>query len=158
MKSQKLCVGIAILWVVTVALIGWFFVKGWTAQSTDGRTEILLAPSERDLILTEMRDLLKAVSGVVQGVGDSSEGKAGVAARAAGMQMAADVNPVLMAKVPLAFKQLGMSVHRDMDRLADAAAAGESSQQILKRLAAITARCTICHDMSDLGQKRAGRI
>jgi hypothetical protein len=71
MKSQKLCVGIAILWVVTVALIGWFFVKGWTAQSTDGRTEILLAPSERDLILTEMRDLLKAVSGVVQGVGDS---------------------------------------------------------------------------------------
>ena len=147
MKSRKLCVGVGLLWVMTMAVIGWSFVKGWTASSTDGRTEILLAPSERDLILTEMRDLLKAVSGVVQGVGDSSEGQAGVAARAAGMQMAADVNPVLMAKLPLAFKQLGMSVHRDMDGLADAAAAGESSQQILKRLAAITARCTTCHDM-----------
>jgi hypothetical protein len=64
MKSQMVCAAAGILWVVTVALIGWFFVKGWTAPSTDGRTEILLAPSERDLILAEMRDLLKAVSGV----------------------------------------------------------------------------------------------
>jgi cytochrome c556 len=149
MKSQMVCAGAGILWVVTMALIGWFFVKGWTAPSTDGRTEILLAPSERDLILAEMRDLLKAVSGVVQGLGDSSQpsAKVGSAARAAGMQMAADVNPVLMGKLPLAFKQMGMSVHRDMDGLADAVAAGETSQQILKRLAGITARCTTCHDM-----------
>jgi cytochrome c556 len=65
----------------------------------------------------------------------------------AGMHMAADVNPVLMGKLPLAFKQLGMSIHQDMDGLADAVAAGETSQQILARLAAITARCTTCHDM-----------
>jgi hypothetical protein len=153
MKSRAVCAAVGILWVVTVFAIVWFFVKGWTAPSTDGRTEILLAPAERDLILTEMRDLLKAVSGVVTGLGDTSQSPAlaGQAARAAGMQMAADVNPVLMEKLPLAFKQLGMSVHRDMDGLADAAMGGETSQQILNRLAGITARCTTCHDMYRFG-------
>ena len=154
MKSQMLCVGVGMLWLITVAFIGWFFVKGWTAPSTDGRTEIVLEPSERDLILAEMRELLKAVSGVVLGLGDSLPGQAGMAARAVGMHMAVDVNPVLMGKLPLAFKQLGMSIHQDMDGLADAAAAGETSQQILKRLATITSRCTTCHDMYRFGTEK----
>jgi cytochrome c556 len=142
--------------VVTVIFIGWLFVKGWTAPSTDGRTEILLGPSERDLILAEMRDLLKAVSGVVAGLGDLSQSSVQVAqaARAAGMQMATDVDPALMAKLPLAFKQMGMSVHRDMDGLAEAAADGETPQQILNRLAGITARCTTCHDLYRFGAEK----
>ncbi|MEX5217373.1 MAG: hypothetical protein NW701_06055 [Nitrospira sp.] len=156
MKSQMLCVAVGILWLITVAFIGWFFVKGWTAPGTDGRTEILLAPAERDLILAEMRSLLKAVSGVIAGLSDAPEptAQAGLAARAAGMQMEADVDPALIGKLPLPFKQMGMSVHRDMDGLADAAAAGESSQQILKRLAAITSRCTTCHDMYRFGTEK----
>ena len=149
MSPRTICAAVAFLWIVTIALIGWLFIKGWTAPGTDGRTEILLAPAERDLILAEMRGLLKAVSGVVAGLGDASQptAQAGLAARAAGMQMAADVNPVLMGKLPLAFKQMGMSVHRDMDGLANAVAGGETSQQILTRLADITVRCTTCHDM-----------
>ena len=71
------------------------------------------------------------------------------------MQMATDVNPTLMAKLPLAFKQMGMSVHRDMDGLADAAVAGETPQRILNRLAGITARCTTCHDMYRFGTDQA---
>ena len=56
------------LWIVTIAVAGWFFVQGWTTESTDGRTQIMLAPAERDLILGEMRMLLKAVHGVVTGL------------------------------------------------------------------------------------------
>ena len=69
-KGIKMRVGVvaALLWVVTVAGAGWFFVKGWTTKGTDGRMEIRLAPSERDLILGEMRQLLKAVHGVVDGL------------------------------------------------------------------------------------------
>jgi cytochrome c556 len=124
-------------------------VKGWTTQGTDGRTEIVLAPVERDLVLREMRDLLKAVHGVVTGVSDPAQGmqEAERSARAAGMTMAADVDPALMAKLPLPFKQMGMSVHRDMDRLADAIVQKETSTQILARVSSITARCTTCHDL-----------
>jgi cytochrome c556 len=69
------------------------------------------------------------------------------AARAAGMSMAADVEPEIMIKFPLAFKQMGMSIHKDMDTLADAIVQNETPQQILRRLSSMTARCTACHDM-----------
>ena len=154
MKMQMGVVAV-LLWVVTVAGAGWFFVKGWTVKGTDGRIEISLAPSERDLILGEMRQLLKAVHGVVTGVAGQDQAadrqQIEQAARAAGMGMAVDVNPAIMAKLPLSFKQMGMSIHRDMDALADAVANKETSQQILQRLSNMTARCTTCHDMYRFG-------
>lgn len=154
MKMQMSVVAV-LLWVVTVAGAGWFFVKGWTVKGTDGRMEISLAPSERDLILGEMRQLLKAVHGVVTGVAGQDQAadrqQIEQAARAAGMAMAVDVNPAIMAKLPLSFKQMGMSIHRDMDALADAVANKETSQQILQRLSNMTARCTTCHDMYRFG-------
>jgi hypothetical protein len=139
------------LWILTMGIAGWFIVQGWTTQGTDGRMDIVLAPAERDLILSEMRILLKAVHGVVTGLASQDQGanrtQSEQAARLAGMEMAADVNPVLMAKLPLPFKQMGMSIHQDMDALADAIAQKESQQQILQRLSSMTARCTTCHDL-----------
>jgi hypothetical protein len=49
--ASGLCVAAVGLWVLSAAAGGWFFVKGWTTQGADGRTEILLAASERDQIL-----------------------------------------------------------------------------------------------------------
>ncbi len=138
-----------VLWVVTIAALGWFFVKGWTVTGTDGRTEIMVAPAERDQILGEMRVLLKAVDGVVRGLGEPQTDPKAMedAARAAGMKMAADTSPAIMAKLPLPFKQMGMSIHKDMDALADAIVQKETPQQILQRLSSMTARCTACHDL-----------
>ena len=146
------------LWIVTFGAVGWFFVQGWTTQGTDGRTQIFLASAERDLILGEMRMLLKAVHGVVAGlaVQDQEADRAQMeqAARSAGMHMAEDVNPALMEKLPLPFKQMGMSIHKDMDALADAVIQKETSQQILQRLSNMTARCTACHDMYRFSTER----
>ena len=143
------------LWIVTIGVAGWFFVQGWTTPGTDGRMQIVLAPTERDLILGEMRMLLKAVHGVVTGLAgqdpEADRTQIEQAARSAGMAMAADVNPALMAKLPLPFKQMGMSIHRDMDALADGIVQKETSQQILERLSSMTARCTTCHDMYRIG-------
>ena len=47
-----------ILWGLTVAVLGWALVTGWTSPGTDGRTQIVPAPAERDQILAEMRQLL----------------------------------------------------------------------------------------------------
>jgi hypothetical protein len=154
MKSTLCWIALG-LWIVTIGVAGWFFVQGWTTRGTDGRMAIVLAPTERDLILGEMRMLLKAVHGVVTGLAgpDQEAGRRQMeqAARSAGMDMAADVNPALMAKLPLPFKQMGMSIHKDMDALADAVVQKETSQQILQRLSNMTARCTTCHDMYRFG-------
>ncbi|MDR4478232.1 MAG: hypothetical protein R3B37_00575 [Nitrospira sp.] len=149
MNWRILGLGALVLWVITVVMIVALFVQGHTRPGADGRTEIILAPAERDLVLAEMRQLLKAVHGVVTVLGSSDQNLSAAegAARAAGMSMAADVNPAVMVKLPLAFKQMGMSIHKDMDHLADGIAQGESSIQILNRLSSMTARCTTCHDM-----------
>jgi len=146
------------LWIVTIGVAGWFFVQGWTTESSDGRTEIVLAPAERDLILGEMRMLLKAVHGVVTGLAgrdqEANRAQMEQVARSAGMGMAEDVNPALMAKLPLPFKQMGMSIHHDMDALADAIVQKETPQQILQRLSSMTARCTACHDLYQFQAER----
>lgn len=149
MTARSVGVAAIVLWVIGAAIVGWIFVKGWTTPGTDGRTEIVLAPAERDRILGEMRELLKAVHGVVTGLSDPAQGmkEAERAARAAGMNMAADVDPAIMMKLPLPFKQMGMSVHQDMDRLADAIARKEEPAMLLNRVSSITARCTTCHDL-----------
>lgn len=147
--KRKLCLAAIILWLVTLTAAGWLFVKGWTAKGSDGRTEILLASAERDQVLAEMRQLMKAVDGIIRGLGEPEPDVKQIeeAARGAGMNMAADTEPAIMAKLPLPFKQLGMSIHKDMDALADAVAQNETPQQILGRLSSMTARCTACHDM-----------
>jgi len=64
------------------------------------------------------------------------------------------VNLALMAKLPLSFKQMGMSIHQDMDALADAIVQKETPQQILQRLSSMTARCTTCHDLYRFSAER----
>ena len=146
------------LWILTIGIAGWFIVQGWTTQGADGRMQIVLAPEERDLILGEMRMLLKAVHGVVTGLAgqdlEADRTQIEQASRSAGMGMAADVNPVLMAKLPLPFKQMGLSIHQDMDALADAIVQKETPQQILQRLSSMTARCTTCHDLYRFSTER----
>ena len=146
------------LWILTIGVTGRFFVQRWTTQGTDGRMQIVLAPTERDLILGEMRMLLKAVHGVVTGLAgqgqEANRTQIEQVARSAGMAMAADVIPALMAKLPLPFKQMGMSIHKDMDALADAIVQKETPQQILQRLSSVTARCTMCHDLYRFSTER----
>jgi cytochrome c556 len=111
--------------------------------------EIVLAPVERDQILSEMRVLLKAVHGVVTGLsGSDIDTKAAEqAARDAATKMAADTSPAIIVKLPLPFKQMGMSIHQDMEALADAIVQKDTPQQILRRLSSMTARSTSCHDL-----------
>lgn len=146
MNYKRWFFGSLILWLFVIGMAGFFFVKGWTVPSRDSRTAVALSEAERDQILAEMQRLLKSVHGVLQGVSTQDLSGAGKSARAAGMAMAADVNPALIAKLPLTFKAMGMSVHRDFDGLADGIQSGERSEQVLRRLADLTSRCTACHD------------
>jgi hypothetical protein len=56
------------LWGLTIATAGYFFVKGYTVPSTDSRIAVALTHAEREQILAEMRQLLKAVHGVLDGI------------------------------------------------------------------------------------------
>lgn len=145
MKSGRLAVVAIALWLATIAAFGWFFVHGSTARGSDQRTAVVLATGERDLVLSEMRGLLTALHDVLDGFDRGDRQRIATASRAVGMASAADVNPVLMAKLPLPFKQLGMSVHRDMDALAQAADEGRPLPELQRMLTGTLSKCVACH-------------
>ncbi|MEQ1741227.1 MAG: hypothetical protein ABL869_01835, partial [Candidatus Nitrotoga sp.] len=67
------------------------------------------------------------------------------ASSAAGMIVAADASPALMAKLPIELKTLGMSVHHDMDAIAKAAENKAPTPEILKILSNTLTKCVACH-------------
>lgn len=145
MMTNRLALLAIVLWVATVAVFAWFFVRGTTTAGTDGRTAVVLAPAERALVLGEMRGLLSASQQVVQGIQQGDMKLVAKAARSAGMGAAVDLNPALMAKLPVTFKSLGMNVHHDMDALALAAEGGKTQSELLGMLSTTMSKCVGCH-------------
>lgn len=145
MSSRILPVVAIALWLATIAVAGFFFVRGQTRVAPDGRTAVLLAPDERDLVLTEMRGMLGTLQGMVDGVKAGNLKQVAQAARASGMAAAADVNPALMAKLPLEFKELGFGLHRRFDEIAAEADSSASREHILESLSAQLSACVACH-------------
>ena len=133
------------LWVVTILAAALFFWRGVTSKSVDGRLAVALAPAERDQVLAEMRGMLASVQGVTAGLAAHDMKQVAGAASASGMSAAVDVSPALMAKLPLAFKELGMSMHHGWDELAASAQAGATPDQVAAKLNSQLQKCVACH-------------
>lgn len=145
MNGKKFAVAAVLLWLFTVVVAAWFFIRGTAVSGTDNRTAIVLQTAERESVLREMRSLLSATQGILEGVNQGDISMVSKSARSVGMAAAVDANPSLMAKLPLSFKKLGMSVHRSMDDLADAADLGASTSELLKKLSGTLSVCVACH-------------
>ena len=145
MKSNKIASIAILLWVVTVTVFAWFFIRGNTVSGTDNRTVIVLTAGEREMVLSEMRKLLAGVQGAMDGISRGDMKQAASAARSVGLHAAEDVNPALFAKLPMSFKQLGVGTHRDMDEISKAAENGKPASELLSMLSGVLAKCVSCH-------------
>lgn len=134
-----------VLWVITVGAFAYFFIMGRTVTSSDNRKAVILDPQEKDMVLGEMRTILTAINGVLNSIAKNDMKGAASAAKSAGMNMAVDASPVFMAKLPIEFKTLGMSLHADFDTLSSDIEKGMTENQIVERLGAITNKCIACH-------------
>jgi mono/diheme cytochrome c family protein len=89
--------------------------------------------------------MLGTVQGMVDGVKAGNLKQVAQAARASGMAAAADVNPALMAKLPLEFKELGFGLHKRFDEIASEADSSASREHILESLSTQLSACVACH-------------
>lgn len=142
---KKLFIASLVLWILTVGFLAFKFIKGSTTPSSDNRLAVNLTPSEKDMVLGEMRSMLTAVNGVLRAAATKDWQQAKTAALGAGKAMAVDATPGLMGKLPMEFKTLGMSVHDDFDSLAEDLVKGMTESQVFERLGAITNKCIACH-------------
>lgn len=145
MKSNKIATIALLLWVVTIAVFAWFFIRGNTTAGTDGRIAVVLQSGERDFVMREMRGLLAATQEIMEGASQGDTQRIVKAARSAGMAGAADVNPALMTKLPIEFKKLAMGMHGDMDEIAKAGEGGKPVLELLKMTSNALTKCVACH-------------
>ncbi len=147
---KRIALVMVIVWLVSAGTVSWFFIKGSTEMGTDNRRAVRLSPHEKDMVLGEMRAMLKAVSGVITALAEKDPKRAAEAASSGGMAMAVDATPGLMAKLPLDFKELGMGTHKAFDDLAAEIKGGATQEVVLKKVSVITSRCIACHETNRL--------
>jgi hypothetical protein len=144
--TRRLCCPLTIvLALVVAALVYVFAIRGQVLPASDGRTVVLLAPGERDLVLTEMRDFLVALQQISQSIADGDATRAVQAARRVGGASQHQVPPGLVGKLPLAFKRLGFDTHSGFDELALNIEQFGDTAQALPELAALMKNCIACH-------------
>ena len=144
MSSKSIATIAIVLWVATAAFIGFKFINGTTVTATDGREAIVLEPSERDFILTEMRGFLLAVQEIISAANENDMSAVKETAHRVGRAEVESVPPETMLKLPMAFKQLGMSTHTGFDEIGLAAEIGPKA--VLESLDTNLSKCISCHE------------
>ncbi len=137
-----------VLWAVTVVFVGYRFMAGNTITATDGREAIVLESSERDFILAEMRGFLVAVQEIIEAANENDMAAVKATAHRVGRAEVEGVPPETMLKLPMAFKQLGMSTHDGFDEITLAADIGPEA--VTQALSANLGKCIACHESYSL--------
>jgi hypothetical protein len=148
---KKLAISSLILWLISVSYIGYRFIYG-TTHEVDKRIEITLNGEDRELVLQEMRLLLKGLKGIIGGLADNDFKIVQESSKSIGMEMAADINPSLMSKLPISFKKMGIGVHEAFDQLASEVYQ-MNEKQVLKKVDKIMSSCLACHETYKIIEK-----
>ena len=142
---KKIAIGALSLWFVTIVVAGYFFINGTGKKGDDGRLAVSLRSEERNLVLGEMRQLLAGVQTILEALTNNDLKIVERTASSLGMMAAADVNPLLMAKLPLEFKSTGMGLHVRFDELALKVQSGMGKEEVLKEISDVMLTCVGCH-------------
>jgi hypothetical protein len=144
-RSRIFLAIIVLLLLVIAAMAYKFIVAGSVQMGPDGRAAIVLEPGERAFVLREMRGLVAGLQSITEALSRDDMKGVAQAARGLGMAAAHDAPPAMVGKLPLEFKTLGFSLHRDFDGIADDAEALGGSKHTLAQLSATLGKCVACH-------------
>jgi len=112
---------------------------------SDGRAVIVLKPEQRDLVLAEMRTFVTSLRDINQALGNGDTELFQQAALKVGLKAQQGVPLDMMKVLPMPFKKLGMSTHKQFDELAASAEQGASDKELLTELGDLMNNCVACH-------------
>lgn len=117
------------------------------ANLKDERKALNLEPSERAMLLLEMRQFLNGIQIMTDALSRDDLKTVAQAATPLGNLATHDVPDSLKAKLPKEFKQVALAVHSGFDQLAmDAESLGDA-RHTQNQLGAILKNCVSCHSM-----------
>ncbi|GBD02998.1 hypothetical protein HRbin19_00269 [bacterium HR19] len=130
-------------------ILACFWVFGVKTKVQEKRIVIFLKEEEKELVLREMRELLRSVNMILYGISTGDYDLAHRYAKSSGMDMVekfSAVEKTLLLKLPDEFKKLGFATHKGFDEVAELIKSREN-QKILSALAELTSKCVACHDI-----------
>lgn len=117
------------------------------ANLKDERKALSLEPSERAMILLEMRQFLNGIQIMTDALSRDDLNTVAKATKPLGNLATHDLPDSLKAKLPKEFKQLAFAVHSGFDQLAmDAESLGDA-KHAQKQLGGILKNCVSCHSL-----------
>lgn len=116
------------------------------AGEADRRQTLRLNELQRAHVLGEMRTLLSGLQSIVSSLASDDMAAVAQQARLLGMNMGHKAENHLHDVLPETFMQLGLSVHRDFDRIADDAELLKDPKHTLRQLGTTMNTCAACHD------------
>ncbi len=136
---------VAVLLLIIAAMAYKFVISGSTEKAEDGRVAIILAPAERALVLREMRDFIAGLQLISDALSRDDMQAVAKAAHTMGTAKMHDAPLTLMTKLPIEFKLLAFSVHREFDTMAMDAGGIGMPKQSLTQLSQVLQKCVACH-------------
>lgn len=143
--NKKCLTTITLLLLIIAGGFYKFIIQGSTTDSSDGRIEILLNDSERNLVLAEMRAFLNSLQQISAGISEDNMEAVITAARASGKAAQTGMPGTLVGKLPLKFKKLGGDTHVKFDELAMNAEDLGDRDHALEQLSILMKNCVSCH-------------
>jgi hypothetical protein len=142
----KFCWAVAAALAILLSVLASKFLPvGNVEISADGRTVVVVAPAERDMILAEMRGLLEAVQTIIVANNAGDLNAVAVAGRKVGRENMSPKSAEFVARLPMDFRKLGMDTHVRFDQLALDATRFENTDHVSQQLGELIANCVDCH-------------
>ena len=132
-----------------IASLGFFLVLPFSLdQATaekDQREVVYLDDENRAFVIQEMQLFVSGLQQSITALSKSDMKSVAVALRSLGMQSMSTAPATLMSNLPVEFRQIGMPIHMEFDKLATAADQGATAEEILAGLGTAMNRCLACH-------------
>lgn len=113
-------------------------------EAEDTRTSLDLTKSEKALFLTEMRQMLVSIQGILAGIGANDRELIIKSARYSGNRMARETPESIKEKTPAAFKELGGPTHMMFEELV-IRAEDDDMESLTLFTSELMKNCLACH-------------
>lgn len=113
-------------------------------HDADSRISLNLTESEKAEFLSEMRQMLVSIQGIISGIGNDDRELVIKSARYSGNRMARDTPASIKNKTPKAFKEIGGPTHMMFEELA-VRAETEELEWLISPTGDLMKQCIACH-------------
>ena len=135
-----------LLWGASVGVYANEEVAKPVETKVDTRINLGFTLSEKAAFLSEMRQMLASIQGIIAGIGSDDPEQIIKAARYSGNRMARATPKSIKKKTPLAFKQIGGSIHMMFEEMVIRAET-DDMDMLAEFTGKLMKQCLACHAM-----------